>query len=1106
MKKVSSLLVAFVLVITGSLTVHAQTSYGSVAGSVIDQSGAVVSGATVTVVSKDTGETHVTKTSKGGGYNIDALGTGTYDVTAEAPGFSKEVVAGVVVSPSVITSVSATLHIGNASETVEVSSASEIVKTESGEVSATISTKEVSDLPINSLNPYALATTLPGVTTVTAAGFTNGTAFSANGTRPRENNFLIEGQDNNDAGIAGQGLQPQNQEAIANVTFFLSGAAAEFGRGGGAVSNLVYKSGTNQFHGAVWDRLFNSSLNTYNHSTTYNGGIKAKTRENIYGYRFGGPILHDKLFFFVSQQFDHYRSSNVLNTLTVPTTAGYAVLNSLKSNPQVAKLLQAYGGLTGFDAASGKFPSNIKSIALGPDPLTGIDRGTVNYGGVQRVVGTPTNSNEFISKVDYQIADKDKLQLRFVRAPFNSPYDTGNFPSQLPLFDTQQVGIAYNAGLVENHIFTPNILNELRASYGRIGFTFDLRPDTYSNPLLGPTVTITGVQGFGIPTNTPQGRFHNTYQLQDALTITHGRHSIKVGFDLAQVRVRDQIPFVFYGTISYVNQTGGYTALGNYIDDYSGNTGPSTAAVSKTFGSNVARPTLTNQAYYAEDHWKATSNLAIDMGLRYEYYGAPFNYLAYPAIDPSNLSCFPTTSPVSCRAPVQPNYKNFAPRVGLAYTPFNNNKTVFRGAVGMFYDNTFTNVADNLQASAPNAASPVIYNSTTGRGTPAWSTQVANLVGIPAPTNNITSVVPNLRNPITYQYNVAIEQAIPYSMSLTAGYTGTRGEHLFGLDYLNPLTPGTSTRLIAPTRGAIAVHDNAGDSNYNSGTLQLNRAFRGGNSVRLAYTYSKAMDDVSEEYSTGNYSAYPEQEPALGGRRGRDYAPSAFDHKQRAVLTTVYNFPTWHTSGYKKPLAYAVNGFQLSTITSFQTGTVINTQTGYDINGDGVINDRPVLTNAKARAGSFSVRAADFYPGSTAASSGFYCDGTYVLNGLSKNPVTLVNDQFCHIVDPSTQQFFLGNKFQQNPSIGRNSSYTPGVFTGDASIQRTFPLYERIALDFRGELFNYLNHANTGIPLATLYNSSNTPNAPGYGFNSFYNYAPTTGGARTVRFFLKLSF
>jgi hypothetical protein len=807
----------------------------------------------------------------------------------------------------------------------------------------------------------------------------------------------------------------------------------------------------------------------------------------------------------VSQQFDHYRASAVLSTLTVPTSAGYAVLGALKTNPQVAKLVQAYAGLIGADPAgagtptAGKFPANSKAIALGPDPVTGIDRGTVQFGGFARTVGAPTNSNEFVTKVDYQLGSKDKLQARFVRSPFAEPYDTGNFPSQLPLFDTQQVGISYNAGLVENHIFSPRIFNEFRVSYGRIGFTFDLRPDTYSNPLLGPTVTITGVTGFGIPTNTPQGRFHNTYQLQDALSITKGAHSMKFGFDVAQVRVRDLVPFVFYGSQSYVNSTTpSYTALANFIDDYSGNLGSSTASLTKNFGSNVARPTLTTQGYYGEDHWNITPKITADLGMRFEYYGAPFNYIAYPAIDPSNLSCF------QCRVPVQPNYRNFAPRIGAAYSV--TAKTVVRASFGMFYDSTFTNVADNIQASAPNAASPVLYNSTAGRGTAAWSTQFTALSSTPLATNSVTSVVPKFKNPIAYQYNAAIQQALPYAMSLTVGYIGNRDEHLYGLDYLNPTVPGSSTRLVAPTRGAIAVHDNSGDGNYNGATAELQRSYRSGTNVRVSYTYGKMMDDVSEEYTSGNYSAYPEQETALGGYRGRDYGPSAFDHRQRAVLSMVYNPPVLHTSKSLRAVGYAVNGFQFSTIVSFQSGSVINVQDGLDINGDGVTNDRPVLENKAAPINSFAVRAADYYAGSTAAAAGAYCDGTYLLNGFSKNPVTGANDQFCHVVSLSSVHFFSGNRYAQNPSITRNAFYTPGLFSGDAALARTFKITERQDFAFRGECYNCLNHANTGIPNATLYSSGNQPGAPGYSLNTFFNYAPTTTGARTIRIFLRYEF
>ena len=1100
------------IALIGSAAAHAQTSYGNISGSVTDATGAAVPGAQVTAVNANTGEKHSVTTTDRGAYNIDSVGTGPYNIEVIAANFEKTVVARVQVDPSVQTAVPVVLQVGSISDTIEVSGATDLLKSESGEVSETVGTKEISDLPINSLNAYALATTLPGVTTVTTVGLTNGTAFSAAGARPRQNNFLIEGQDNNDAGIAGQGLQPENQEALQSVTFFVSGAQAEFGRGGGVISNLVYKSGTNQFHGAVFNRFLNADLNTFNHSTSYNGSAKTNFRENIFGYRFGGPVVRDKLFFFVSQQFDHYRASAVLSTLTVPTSAGYAVLNALKGNTQVAKLVTNYGGLIGADpagsgtASAGKFPANSRVVALGLDPATGIDRGNVQFGGVARTVGAPTNSNEFVTKVDYQIAAKDKLQARFVRSPFNSPIDTGNFPSQLPGFDTQQVGISYNAGLVENHIFSRSIFNELRLSYGRIGFTFDLQPATYANPnALAPTVTIASITGFGIPTNTPQGRFHNTYQLQDALTVTKGAHSMKFGFDIAQVRVRDQIPFVFYGSQSYTLSSN-YSALGNYVDDFSGNNGTSSASLTKTFGNNVARPTLTNQAYYGEDHWKVSPKLTAEMGLRWEYYGAPFNYLAYPAINPANLTCFTSTATQNCRVPVQPQYHDFSPRVGFAYLV--TEKTVVRGSFGLFYDNTFTNVADNLQSSAPNAASPVLYNSTANaRGTAAWSTLFSTLSSTPLITNSTTSVVPNFKQEMDYQYNLSLQQSLPYSMTLTAGYIGARGEHLYGLNYLNPTIPGSSTRLTA-TRGAVVVHDNSGDSNYNGGTMELVRQFRTGSSMRLSYTYSKMLDDVSEEYTSGNYSAYPEQEYALGGQRGRDYGPSAFDHKQRAVLSTVYNVPTIHaSSAIGKGLAYAVNGFQLSSIISFQTGSVINVQDGVDINGDGVTNDRPVLMNAAAPLGTFAVRGTDFYSVAQGGVAGQYCDGRYVLNGQTKNAVTALNDKFCHPVALSAVQYYVGDAYVQNRSITRNASYTPGVFMGDAALQRAFKIGERQDFQFRGECYNFLNHANTGVPNATLESAGNFPNAPGYtGVNTFLNYAPTTSGARTIRLFLKYEF
>lgn len=1115
MKRFYSVLLAVSFSAFTSLSVLAQTSFGTIAGSVTDQTGAAISGATVTVTSKDTGEVHKTVTSGSGGYKLEALGTGNYDVKAEALGFSSSVVDAVVVQPSVITSVSPSLHIGNASDTVEVSSSSEILQTESGEVSATLSSAEISQLPLNELNAYTLVTTLPGVTTVTVGSGGSGPQFSVDGLRPRANDYLVEGQDNNDAGVTGQAFEPSNPESVDNVTFLLSSYAAEFGGGGGAISNAVFKSGTNQYHGSVFERLFNSSLNATDHNLTLNGGLKSKTRENIYGFTLGGPVFKNKLFLFGAYQQDHFRSSSTLKTLILPTAAGYATLKALPTNVRLSNLLTAYAGLT---ADPTKYPSVLRTIALGPDPVTGIDRGNVQYGGYQRTAPNDINSSELDLKSDYLFnQEKDKLQLRFIRAYTIVPYDTGNFPSQLPLFDTNEGGPSYNSGIVETHQFNSHLLNELRVSYTRIAFTFDLRPDTYSNPLaIGPTVAIASVQGYGIPTAVPQGRGHNTYQFQDALSYTRGNHSMKFGFDLNQIRVRDAVPFTFYGSISYaansakaasgsVPAAAAYSALANYIDDYSGFTSATGQSVSQQFGSNVARPELTNQNYYVQDHWKAASRLAVDLGLRYEYYGAPFNYLPFPATDFSN----PFGS-FSTRVEQQPNYKNFAPRLGFAYTPFTGSKMVVRGGIGIFYDHLFTNIIDNIQASAPNAASPILYGNQTvnGRGTPSWSQQFPKLSHTPLLTNSVTTMASKLRNPITYQYNLSIEQQLPAAMSLTVAYAGTRSEHLYSLEALNPVL--LSGARLNPARGSIAAFANSGDSNYNGLQLELQRKYRKGFLARVSYSFAKGLDDVSDPYTSGNLSAYPEIEATLptgGAGRGRDWGPSAYDHRQRAVLSLVYNTPVYHaSSGFGKVLGALLNTYEVSNITSFQTGSVYNVQTGVDINGDGIVNDRPVLTNKSAPLNTFSVLSTDFYTAAQGAAAGTYCDGSYVVNASTKNPVTGVNDNFCHVVAYSQQHFYLGTRNTQNATISRNADYTPGIFNMDATLQRTFHVYEGHQVAFRAESFNILNHANTAVPSFTLYGSTLLPIAPGYGTGSFANYASTGTGGRTLRFLLKYSF
>ncbi len=251
----------------------AQTSNGSIGGTITDSRDAVVAGATITAKNEHTGEVRRTATGAFGQYRIDAVEPGTYAVTITQKDFAPLTLEKIAVSGSVVTSVNAKLTVRGSTQSIVVEASNAAVQTENGELSQSISTFEVQDIPYDSLNPYALATTLPGVSTVTSGlyKFTNGVAFSSNGERPRGNNFLIEGQDNNDASIHGQGLQPDNFEAVQEVTLLLNSTSAEYGHGGGAIANLIYKSGTNGFHGAAWDRLSNSSLDANDHANVIAG-------------------------------------------------------------------------------------------------------------------------------------------------------------------------------------------------------------------------------------------------------------------------------------------------------------------------------------------------------------------------------------------------------------------------------------------------------------------------------------------------------------------------------------------------------------------------------------------------------------------------------------------------------------------------------------------------------------------------------------------------------------------------------------------------------------------------------------------------------------------
>jgi outer membrane receptor protein involved in Fe transport len=1051
---------------------YAQTSNGVIAGVIVDNSGAVVLKATVEATSSDRGGApHVVETDSSGAYRIESLLPGSYSLVVKKSGFAEIRVSGLEVNASLTTTFNGTLELAGQTTSILVeASTGQELQTQSGDLSASISSSEIHELPILGLNPIALVLTEPGVQDPgTGRGLSNGVNFSVNGNRPRGNNFLIDGQDNNDNAIAGQAFQPSNLEAISEVTILTNSYSAEFGRGGGSVTNVIYKGGSNNFHGSAWELANNSDLAAVPHESKFVGVNKNPVSvENTFGFAFGGPIIHDKLFVFGSSQWDRTRSTNNGSTLTAPTATGVSELQALGS-PNANFLIAAFAGLVA--------PTATKSIRIGSATPTGADRGTIDFGLVQRAgIAEVQNDRQWDVRVDFIASERDTLTARYYRDDSALAPDLFNFPRALVPFDSQQGGPSQSAAAFWTHTISTKAVNELRVSYTNISFTFAPTAATLANPLYSsPAMTIGGIGAgsnpfptLGFPTALPQGRGHKSYQYQDALSLTVGRHTVKGGVDVNHLSVVDQIPFNSRGTISFVPSTVAgscgaiaCTGLANFIDNF---TGPS-GTIAKVFGNPTLQPFVTTYAPYIQDTWRLRENLTVDLGLRYEYYGTPENVLLFPALNTSvgiglpgvGLSSFP-----SIYANPQPSDRNnFGPRVGFAYTPhlasrvFGHDKTVIRGGFGTFYDGLFTNILDNTGAASPNAVGGTIVGG-TGRGAANATGQLNAVAPLLNPLGGISTISNHLVSPKTLQWNLNIQRELPHGFVFTAAYVGTRGIDLFVNQEYNPKI-NFGARL-NPNFGPMTVRTNGGDSIYHAGQFTVDRKFSHGLLLRGAYTYSKLIDDGSEVFTITNGglgSSFAQNPFSQAGDRGL----SAYDRRQRLVVTYIWDVPYVHNTdslGFRV-LNAITSHWQSSGFVTFESGRPDTIITGVDTLGDGrATNDRPNVVNPNLPAGDFA-RYANAPGGS------------------------------------------IGN-------LGRDTYIGPNEQYWDMSIQRVIPFgfrhMEGQALTLRAEFYDALNHANHDLPVLDLSNGPSVTN----GDSGFGDLGSTIHGQRQIKIYLKYSF
>lgn len=1057
------------LVISGHS--FAQTSKGTLAGEVRDPRGAVVANASVTVVSEDTQETRVTTTSSTGSYRVEAINPGTYGIHVDAPGFQTFDIKGLSVRASIVTTYDAVIAVGPVNQTVNVVANSNTVNTDNGHLSASLGAAELAHLPIFSLNPVELTSTLPGAQYINPSGTNAGGTYGQyeqvefNGARPRANNFMFDGQDINDVGLGGQAFQPQIPDMFQEVIALTNSTSAEYGRAGGAVVNLISKAGTNRFHGTAFELYSGSGLNAVDGVTRVGSTSRAnkgRYDQHQYGFTAGGPLLRNKLFAFGGTQFSRYYGNTTSRQIELPDANGYATLTAI-GGPQVAllqTLLSNGSYLTQYQykASLGVVEDiNVGQPSIGNGaacPANGCD---ITTGYFQRPpIPLQQPDTQWLYRIDYNPRESDTFTFRYLHDRSSSSPDLGLNDSGLPGFDGEVGGPAEFASGNWTHVFSPSLLNELRGSETRIKFLFQALPSALANPaskFFTLNFTDTGIKTLGLSQNIPQGTGEDGYQFQDTVGWVIGRQSLRLGADVGRILETDLVAQESVGALNFT-AGGGPSGLGNFLNNNLGASGDAT----KSFGPTRFDPHIWRTAFFVQDDVKVNPELTLNLGLRWDYLTDPGNALPFPAIDVQNLA-----APIDSVFKIHNGTRNFGPRFGFAYAPsggrlLGTGKTVLHGGFGIFYDTSFSNIATNTAQASPNAPTGTLI-STDGAGLGNATGLIATIQPELSPFSAVFSVDKNVVNPRTYQWNLGFERALPFDVKLTLNYVGSRGRRLFANQHYNYFDANTGER-INPNRGAIDGRGNTAASQYDSMQVEVTRQFARGLFFRGAYTYGRNFDDGSEVFAL---FASPTSYPAnfAPGGRAQDWGPSAFDYRQYFTLSYVWSPAGWHAQNRTTDLLLSAvtRNFSISGVTQLQSGPPNSFNIGgIDTNGDGSpFNDRPLLGNPKA-------------PLNTAGIDGSYVGGNpgayYDMASANSAAGTLlpVTPSQVHWLVPS------GGAEITPLEIGRNSYTNPGSTVWNVAAEKDIPApwtrLESAHFELRAEAQDVGNHNDVG-PLDT---------------------------------------
>jgi hypothetical protein len=1065
---------------------------GSISGEVRDEKQAVITGATINVRNIQTNESRTAQTNADGRYHFANMPVGAYEITVESSGFARYQQSGITLALNQAAVVDVTMKPGALQEVVNVVENASMLNTSTPEVGTRFDEKRLSELPLaTTRSVYNIALSAPGVSQLNSgqSAFAGGTNFSSNGGRTRSNNFMIDGQDNNNFGVAGSTIPLNNPDAIQEVRLVTNQFSAEYGRNSSAVFNAITRSGTNQYHGSgFWfhnDNALNACSNVQkagangfcNPNATDASHRKAPFRvENQLGGTVGGPLHlprfgeggpsyingRDRTFFFFAIQRWWDRQLGVGQTLNgAPTAEGKAIIEQAAGDlPQVRALLDFLPAAATPLNQTVRFQRNGQTFIVPVGSLTGSQSST--YDDWQTSI-----------RLDHRFTDNHTLNGRYL---YQDSGALGSIPgvaaSQItpPGFSSIVPARTQGVNLQFTSVLSPKWINELRGAFLRsANATIALDPRSELIPSI--EVVELGLSGFnagptrtaiGLGVNLPQNQTRNTFQLQDNVSYTNGNHAWKFGADIR----RNQLHQLFKPTTRGLLE---YASLDFLVKDLA-----TRANINKDLPgtARVLHSDWHDFFFFGQDEWRIRSNFTLTLGLRYENAGQPIGDLVdynQPVLELANNDPRFVLTPIPGR-----DNNNFQPRLGFNWNPqtrssgfmgrlTGGDKLVVRGGYTRTHDYAYTNILLNIWSSFPFVAAVSSFTTVPANNLAGQTVNViANAFSVlhnpsfDPNTVNRTIVDGDFHMPVYDSYSLEIQREFTRDLVLRVGYVGTRGTGLFESVDANPTLVGCTTATAAnnfcrsiPNQGPTRLRTNSGSSIYHSLQTSLEKRLSSGFSAGLHYTYSSFIDTMSEIFNVSSGEIAVAQDSY---NRRADRARSSFDRPHRVAGNFVYELPWFREQ--KGMSGLVLGGWQLNSQFSLQSGSPFTPLNGSD----------PAIALASI--------------------------SSLVGNAIRPNVNTsldLSSMSVEEILQAGGRSLFSTiTTAQRVGNAGRNILRSDGINNIDFGILKNTRLGENQRLQLRADFFNFTNSRDFGIP-NSIVTSAN-----------FLNQWGTDGGNRRI--------